>query len=234
MQAVQRIPVVQQVVDNLKNYILSGDVAVGDKLPTEANLCERLSVGRGTIREAMRILEATGFVEIKAGRGAFVARTTDIDPSEVMEWFQKNEIEINDLLEVRFAIEPLSVKLGIQRSTPHNVDELKRILEATKNAVERNDIPMIAELDEEFHSYIVECSRNKLLISINGQIVEYLRAFRGRTFCIPANAKNLIGPHSKIVSAFENKNAAAGAQYMLEHLEWVRKDLARSKNPESL
>lgn len=234
MQAVQRIPVVQQVVSSLKQYIMSGEVSAGDKLPTETSLCEKLSVGRGTIREAMRILEATGFVEIRAGRGAFVARTTEIDPREVIEWFAKNEIEINDLLEVRFAIEPLSVKLAIQRSTPKNVEELRRILESTKEAVEKNDILMIAELDEEFHSYIVRCSRNKLLLSINDQIVEYLRGFRGKTFFIPSNAKNLIGPHSKILSAFESKDYTAGAQYMLEHLEWVRKDLARSKSPDIL
>ncbi|MFA5658616.1 MAG: FadR/GntR family transcriptional regulator, partial [Oscillospiraceae bacterium] len=223
-----------QVVDNLKQYIISGDLSVGDKLPSEASLCEKLSVGRGTIREAMRILQAKGFVEIKAGRGAFVFRTEEFDKNDIIAWFAENEIEVIDLLEVRAAIEPLAVKLAIQRSTSKDVEKLKQILADTDEAVERNDVPAIAELDEKFHSFIVKCSRNKLLISINSQIVHYLKAFREKTFFIPSNAKNLLIPHGKIVSAFVEKDENAGSQYMIEHLEWVRKDLKKSKDPDAL
>ena len=234
MQAIQRVPIVQQVVDSLKQFIMSGDLAVGDKLPSEASLCEKLSVGRGTIREAMRILQAKGFVEIKAGRGAFVARTEELDKNEIIAWFAENEIEVMDLLEVRAAIEPIAVKLAIERSTPKDVEKLKKILEDTSDAVARNDVSTIAELDEKFHSFIVKCSRNKLLVSINEQIVDYLKTFREMTFYIPSNAKNLITPHTNIVSAFVKKDEVAGSEYMIEHLEWVRKDLEKSKHPDAL
>ncbi|MBP1578163.1 MAG: FadR family transcriptional regulator, partial [Oscillospiraceae bacterium] len=76
MKSIQRVPVVQQVADNLRDYILSGKVEAGAKLPSEKELCAQMSVGRGTVREAFRILQTTGLVEIKPGRGAFVARTS--------------------------------------------------------------------------------------------------------------------------------------------------------------
>ena len=60
MGRIARIPVVQQVVDDMKNYITSGVVEVGQKLPTEKEWCENLAVGRGTVREAFRVLEARG------------------------------------------------------------------------------------------------------------------------------------------------------------------------------
>ena len=79
MESVKRMPIVQQVVDKLKEYLFSGEIAVGDKLPVEKELCEQLGVGRGTVREAFRILEATGYVELRPGKGAFAARTSEIE-----------------------------------------------------------------------------------------------------------------------------------------------------------
>ena len=71
MKEITRVPIVQQVVNNMKEYIMSGQIDVGQKLPTEKEWCEKMGVGRGTVREAFRILEAKGLIEIKPGRGAF-------------------------------------------------------------------------------------------------------------------------------------------------------------------
>ncbi len=228
MKAIERVPVIQQVVNSLKEYIMSGAVQVGDKLPAEMVLCEQLSVGRGTVREAMRILQATGFVVIHTGRGAFVARTKELEKEDLIKWFKENEFEVKDFLEVRAAIEPLAVKLAIRRAKPAELDALKSIQEKTLEAVAKNDIHVIALCDENFHATIVECSRNKLLMSINKQITECLKNFREKTFYIPSNAKNLIQPHAKILQAILDKDEQMGAQCMLEHLEWVRKDLEKS------
>lgn len=227
--AVKRKSVVDQVVDILKEFIMSGEVKAGDKLPTEMELCEKLSVGRGTVREAIRILQAIGFVEIQSGRGAFVARTTEPAPEDLMMWFRENEVELIDVLEVRTAIEPLAVQLAIRHSSAAELEELREIHAHTLEAVNQNDVHSIATCDELFHTFIVKCSRNKLLISINKQISEYLTNFRHKTFYIPSNAKNLIVPHTNILQAFIDKDPQRGQEYMLEHLQWVKQDLERSK-----
>ena len=62
MQAIDKVSVVQQAVEQLKTYIISNNLEVGQKLPTEKELCAQLAIGRGSLREALRILAATGYV----------------------------------------------------------------------------------------------------------------------------------------------------------------------------
>lgn len=72
MEAIERVSAVQAVEERLISYLKDENVNVGDKLPTEKQLCEELKVGRGTVREAIRMLQARGMVETRPGRGAFV------------------------------------------------------------------------------------------------------------------------------------------------------------------
>ena len=208
MESVKRMPIVQQVVDKLKEYLFSGEIAVGDKLPVEKELCEQLGVGRGTVREAFRILEATGYVELRPGKGAFAARTSEI--------------------EVRMAIEPLSVRLAIERCSDEDVAQLEHIHRKFTAAVNSHDVPAISINDEKFHSAIVEFSRNQLLISISKQVEKHVKNFRSKTFYIPQNAANAIEPHQNILDAFKRRDAAAGERSMEEHLNLVVKDLEKS------
>lgn len=227
MKAIKRTPIVQLVVDNIKEYILSGEINTGDKLPTEKDLCERLSVGRSTIREAIRILQANGFVELKPGKGAFVARTTELVLEDVIEWFIANEVELIDFIEVRQAIEPLAIRIAIQRVTTKDLTNLEHINDQFIKSIMENDLANIIILDELFHNTIVEISKNKLLISINNKISSCFKEFRSKTFQVPQNATNAILPHSKIMEAIQQRDVESGEKYMKEHLDHVLIDLIR-------
>lgn len=230
MKAVKRVPVVQQVVESLKKYIVTGHLEVGDKLPSEKELCETLSVGRGTLREAIRMLEATGYVEMKPGKGAFVAGKNHEDIKNLSVWFEKNEVEIIDFLRVRQAIEPLAVKLAITNCTGEDIEELRRIQQRTVEAAETFNAPALSLCDEEFHTYIVKCSGNKLLISIYNLMAIALREFRKKTFFVPSNVKNVLKPHQEILNAFIDRNPEDGEKAMLEHLDLIMNDLEKSKS----
>lgn len=230
MQAVKRVPVVQQVVNSLKEFITSGDICVGEKMPSEMELCERLNVGRGTVREAIRVLQATGYVELRPGRGAFVARTEEeSDQGSLSGWFSENEMELMDYMQVRTAVEPLAIRLAIQNCTDKDVEVLEQNYRDTQAAVEKNDATQLGLYDEQFHAYIFECSRNQLLISINKIMVDALKKFRSRTFYIPSNAHHVLEPHGQILQAFRERDAVAGEKYMLEHIDRIVKDLEKSK-----
>lgn len=230
MKSINRIPVVQQVVDSLKEYIQSEKTMEGDKLPTERELCEELQVGRSTLREAFRILQAKGFVEIKPGRGAFVGNKTGSTLSEAVDWLTEHEIELLDYIEVRMAIETLAVRLAIQRVTDADIRMLKEIHQSFLNAVNNNDSTMVMLLDEQFHNTIVAITKNKLLISINKQVSSYFRSFRHRTFQIPQNMQNAIEPHTGILEAIISKDIESGVKRMAKHLEKVCEDLESSKD----
>ena len=225
MKSIERIPVVQQVADNIKEYIVGGTVQVGEKLPPENTLCQQLGVGRGTVREAFRILQANGFVEIKPGRGAFVARTSELDTETLVEWFVQNEVELRDCIEIRTALEPLAVRLTVERATETDLAQIQRVHDKFLRAVEDGDALAIAKYDEKFHSIIVDKSRNKLLISINRQVNECVKSFRSKTFRVEKNVQNAIAPHSNIMQALLQHNEEAGADEMHRHLEQVLIDL---------
>lgn len=228
MESVKRVPVVQQVVDKIKEYLFSGEVSEGDKLPVEKELCEQLGVGRGTVREAFRMLEATGYVELRPGKGAFAARTSEVELGDIMQWFTEHEVETKDFLEVRMAIEPLSVRLAIERCTDEDIARLEYLHHKFIAAVHAKDVPNIVICDEKFHADIVSFSRNQLLISISRQVEKNMKKFRSRTFYIPQNAENAIEPHQKILNAFKERNAAAGERSMQEHLGLIGTDLEKS------
>ncbi len=225
MEAIERVPIVEQVVNIIREHILSGNVEVGQKLPTEKEYCERLNVGRGTLREALRILQANGYVEIRPGRGAFVAKTKESDVNDIVEWFVKNEVELKDCIEVRSAIEPLAIKLAIARCSDADIAMLEKTHAKFCKATEENDILSIAKYDERFHNQIVEMSKNKLLISINKKVSEYVQTFRSKTFQVHQNVQNAIEPHSNLMRALRERDTEAGELYMRKHIQRILVDL---------
>jgi len=227
MRSVERIPVVQQVTESLKEHITSGAMQVGEKLPAEKDLCGQLGVGRGTVREAFRILQAHGFVEIKPGRGAFVARTTELKLENIIEWFVRNEVELKDCIEIRTALEPLAIRLTIQRCSDADIAQIARIHEKFMAAANSRDTADIAKYDERFHNQIVEKSQNQLLISINRKVSECVYAFRSKTFLVEDNIKNAIEPHHNILGAIQSRNVEAGERHIREHLDQILIDLEK-------
>ena len=229
MKAVERMSVVQQVVNNIEEYIREEKIAPGEKLPTEMEFCDRLAVGRGTLREALRVLQGTGIVEIKPGRGTFLARQKPGQRDNLIRWFAENEVELKDINEVRIVMEPLATRLAIQRATDQDIRHLKQIQDRAVAAVWNGDSQTMAECDEQFHQMIMTCSGNKLLIRLNQQIASCLALFRSKTFLIPQNVDNFIPAHAAIIEAFEKRDVALGERRMIDHLLRVNMDLELSK-----
>lgn len=233
MKAIAKVSVVQQVEDEIKKYIQSSNIQIGDKLPSEKVFCEELNIGRGSVREALRLLQAKGYVEIIQGKGAFVASKEELKKEELAVWFRDNQIQLQDFIEVRMAIEPLALRLAIERCTEKDFRKLTAIMTRTIRAAEQKDNAELAICDEKFHSAIVECSHNQLLISINKEIVKSLRNFREKTFRIDGNIQNCIPFHAAILDAMKHKDIKKAQSKLLEHLECVRADLETSKSCDS-
>lgn len=130
--------ITDSVVDRIREMIESGAYEVGEKLPTEAKLCEMLSVSRTSVREATRVLQTLGYVTLVPGKGAFVA---DLKPSDGGEenWFDVENVQFYDFMEVRMAIETLAVRLSVERATPKQIRALEKIHAAFLEANEKQD-----------------------------------------------------------------------------------------------
>jgi GntR family transcriptional repressor for pyruvate dehydrogenase complex len=220
---------VERAFNLMMARIQDDTVAVGDKLPSEPQLCKELNVGRGTLREASRILQARGFLEVKSGTGTYIASKNGFNQNELAKWFVVNEPKLKDILQVRMALEPMTVRLAIKRCSLSDIEKLRSIHScAVKAAIEKNSA-MLAICDENFHTYITKCSKNKLMVDIIKNINDVLKDFRGKTFLLEENIDNFIPAHEKILEAFEKKDSESGAEYMRQHLMKVGQDLDNSK-----
>jgi GntR family transcriptional repressor for pyruvate dehydrogenase complex len=224
---IEKISITDEVVKRIRDTIKSGDYAVGDKLPTEMELRDQLGVGRSTIREAFRVLQAIGLIELKAGRGAFVKGYNDTTYETIKKWFVEKEAELSELMEVRMAIEPLAVKLAIQRGTPKQIEQIREIHEAFRKAVERQDAIDLATLDESFHGAIVEASNNGLLIKIGRLIADAFVEYRTRSFAVTENVVHALDPHEKIISAIIRKDAKSAIAGIQKHLDVSLEDMVK-------
>ena len=231
MEPIKRVPIVQQVEEQIRQLIESGQYNPGDKLPAEMDLCQRLGVGRGTIREAFRLLQARGYVEIKPGRGAFVAERLPGEDVGAVEWLLQNELELRDAIDIRRALEPMAARRMAEQGSGEDIQSLEELHTRFMQAVQAGDAAQIGKLDEAFHSAIVEGSKNHLLIAINQQVNQGMKTFRAKTFQVPQNIRNAVVPHTRIMQAIQTRDGDGAESEMRAHLDKVREDLQDNIKP---
>lgn len=233
MKEIRRVSITDAVVESIKEQIETNVYKVGEKLPTEASLCEQLKVSRTSVREAIRILQALGYVENKMGKGAFVADYKKAR-EEKDAWYDAKNAQFYDFMEVRMAIETLSVRLAVKRATEKEVDELREIHKSFVEANENCDMAKMIMLDELFHTKIIAITENPLLIKINKQLLKSFRVYRGDSFTDKNVYRNAVEPHERILECFETKDSELAVEEMKKHLEITEKDMreihSRQKN----
>lgn len=224
MKEIQRISITDTVAENIRGLICSEIYKVGDKLPTETKLCEELKVSRTSVREAFRLLQAQGYVEIKPGRGAFVA---DFRTGQQVNWFEVDDAKYKDYMEVRIAIEILAVRLAVERASAAQVQQLKDVHDSFLAASQIHDVAKMVILDERFHSLIIEYSQNPLLKKINSDLLDVFRPYRRANFSDPMDYKHADLAHERILSCFLDRTPALAEERMREHLQITAEDFDR-------
>lgn len=125
---IRPLRVSEEVAEQLKQSILLGHFRTGDRLPTERELSEQFQVSRAAIREALRVLENTGFIITRQGStgGAFVTNLTfERLGNAFLDLFMAGRISIPEMYQVRLLLEPEVARLAAQRATPEYVERLK-------------------------------------------------------------------------------------------------------------
>ena len=221
MAAIKRTTVTEQASEEIRKYLLSGELKTGDKLATETELSVMLGVGRSTVREAIRILQAMGYVELRPGKGAFAAVTTEEEVRSLRDhakdWFAVNERTMEEFLQVRHLVEPKAAALAAGFIGEEGAAELERELvrfeEALGNPAE------LAAADRNFHTLIVRESNNQLLYQFYLQTKDLFLQYSTRSFTFSGDtAMNTLEEHKKILSAIRAGDAEGACAAMTEHL----------------
>ncbi|MCI2056927.1 MAG: FadR family transcriptional regulator [Oscillibacter sp.] len=225
MKEIHRISITDATVDSIRDLIESGQYQIGEKLPTEASFCESLKVSRTSVREAIRVLQALGYVDLQPGKGAFVASHTPATHTD--NWYDVADAQFYDFMEVRMAIETLSVRLSVERASAKQVQELEQIHQSFLKAIEEKDLVQMIMLDELFHTKITSYTNNQLLVNINKQLLNCFRIYRGDSFTNQNVYANAVEPHARILFCYQTRNAAQAVKEMRNHLDITSRDMEK-------
>jgi len=170
-RAAKQSRIFQDIVDQIQEAILSGSVKSGAMLPAERELKEMFETSRGTLREALRVLEQKGLIEIKlgVGGGAMVKSANSEQIGESLDILIRSQrVSLSHLCEFREGVEGNVVALAAQRATAADILHLKELLKEAKKHAEKGGThrdPFL-EADKKLHLAMAQISRNPIYISV--------------------------------------------------------------------
>ncbi|MEU4482640.1 FadR/GntR family transcriptional regulator [Micromonospora sp. NPDC023966] len=205
------------IVDQIRARIRSGELPVGARLPAERTLCDQFGVSRRTVREAFRMLEATGHISIKLGKegGAFVtAPSASLVGEGLTDLISTAALSSSEVTEIRAIIETALLPLVCARANEADIDRLRALCDAHEAA--RKDGSYSVKMSLDFHRALAECTHNAaatlLLDAMRDSILKSLQAAgHGGT--------SGVAEHRRIVDAIAARNLDAATAEMAAHLD---------------
>jgi GntR family transcriptional repressor for pyruvate dehydrogenase complex len=217
VEPVKSIRIYAEIVRQIRGLIGDGQLKSGDRLPPERDLAERFRVSRTSVREALRALESTGLVEIRAGEGAFVRPASVealVEPLALVILTHREATA--DLYEARRLLEPPIAALAARRAGPEEVAELSRILDEQAKEVAGGRTGLAQ--DAAFHTAIAHSAHNRAITRIVTTLMDLLAQTREESLHTPGRPERSHQDHRRILSAIQARDAEAARQAMLDHL----------------
>lgn len=166
---IKRYSLSEQVIDSLERMIRDGEYKIGDKIPTETELMKVFDVSRNTLREAIHSLASAGILDVRQGDGTYVISNNRFAANMNQKYEQ---VSINDIIEVRKALELTIVSLAAKKRTKEELEIIKEAyLRKNNNNLSKEEL---INNDIEFHMVIANASHNKLLIDLYKSLYSYL------------------------------------------------------------
>ena len=197
------IPLRDAVFETLREAILKGVLSPGQHL-MEMQLAYQLGVSRTPVREAIRMLELEGLVNMVPRKGARVAAIS--------------EKSLCDVLEVRRVLEELSVRLACTRMERDGLEKLDAINQQFIRACQSDDVVQIARIDESFHAVIYEAADNAKLLQLLNQMQNQMYRYRIEYIKLKERRQILVEEHKKIIHSLARRDAEAATEATRAHI----------------
>jgi len=216
LQTEEFLPLRDEVFNTLREKILKGSLKPGERL-MEIHLAKQLGVSRTPIREAIRMLELEGLVKMIPRKGAQVASIS------------RNDLQ--DVLEVRKALDTLAVELACERITEEEIEILKKSEADFEKSLKSGDTTLMAEADVAFHDVIHASSKNKRLKSMISNLAERIYRYRFEYIKQQSDGgKTLIEEHRTIIRCIEEHDVEAARKAIEIHIDNQEISIARQLN----
>jgi GntR family transcriptional repressor for pyruvate dehydrogenase complex len=228
LQPVKKSRLYESAVDQIRSLILANNYEPGDRLPSERELAEQLSIGRPSVREALRILGTMGLIEIRVGNGTYVRDVSLLPYMEslitlISSRMKDCEENILKLWEVRKILEAGNVLLACSRMTSRQLEKIEACVQEMERNIKNRDVFMSSGV--QFHREIAAATGNEILILIWNNLWDmilrsdlYRRRYHPHFRMLHSPQQALEG-HKKICRALAQGNRGESLRAMEEHLE---------------
>lgn len=210
----------QIIVEQIRALVRDGRLKPGDRLPSERDLCERFGVSRVTVREALRVLEASGLVEIHVGAhgGAFVTTpTSERVGAGLADLLTLSPLTAAGVTEARMVFELGILPLVIERATEQDIEELMALCDRSDAALKSGSYTMA--LSAAFHVRVAACTHNPaiemIVHSFHGPLLMSLREAQN---IAPLMGRKGTREHRSYVEAIRDRDVEAARTVMTAHL----------------
>lgn len=215
-------PFSEKISEQIKLMIYQGRLKEGERLPSERSLAEQFEVGRPTVREALKKLEAIDLIEIRPNSGAFVksisAESFESLLPQMIEHERKNMLEF---LEVRKRLETWCVSEAAINATDEDIQtigDIIRVMESSQKDPER-----LKKADIEFHKAIVAINKNTVLTHLISTFVTLMYSMRFVMDLLYDPKKNdkILEHHKSIYDSLKRRDPEKAREKILEHIDYL-------------
>jgi len=222
------------VVDQIVKLITEGVLKPGDKLPSELEMTRRFGISRISLREAMKLLEAKGYIESHGRKGKYIRSLVDNALTSTIEgMISVDHDKIWELLQVRRIIDSEAAALAAKKATAEQVDGLMSFT----REVESLGVDVIIDKREggrlyaKFYNDLADATNNTIFAHLMKSISSILRGAlpysRTKLQGVKNSSRAIYDQHVRILAAIEQRDPEAAKSAMLDHIEWMETTLKR-------
>lgn len=213
--------------NDIESMIISEGMRPGDRLPKMADLEEKFEVSHSIMREALRMLETRGLLQIQHGIGSVVASpsiATNALSASLGSVFRMRLSSWMHLLEFRRVLEPAIAEMAAERRTDEDLAAIESALAASRGSPISKDIYVKADIN--FHNALVDATHNPVIASVMHSIQAQMEKSREITFRGPEEGvSRALHNHQKIFERVKAQDPEGARKAMIRHLEQTKEDL---------
>jgi GntR family transcriptional regulator, transcriptional repressor for pyruvate dehydrogenase complex len=214
----------EEVSDKIKSLVIKGILKVGDRLPSEAELARQFSVGRQSVREALRLLELSGFIEIQKGStGGPVVQDMILNTlsKSLLEAIQVKGVTIEQLTEARLEIEMVVMRHVLANIDESDVQALRDNVSQARTKIESGFQAFRENI--QFHKLLARASKNPVFVIVAEAIMAVCADFLSRREPEIDKSKHVVEAHQEIIDAIDRRDKEGAMRLLEEHLLEVGK-----------
>ncbi|KAA0547036.1 FadR family transcriptional regulator [Bacillus sp. BGMRC 2118] len=228
IEPVKRLNVTDSIVNQIKDLVLQGKLTIGDRLPPERELMNQFGVGRPSLREALKVLEAQGLIE-KTQKGTIITGNHDkFFTDSLMFQLYFSSSTLDDIYETRRFIERELTFMATKRATEDDLYEIEQTIFDMETAIQSENQEAYVSANLHFHDSIAKASKNQVMYHLYQSITSLVEHSQVLAVTVPGIKSDSLFYHKEIFSAIKAGDAQLASERMVSHITSVSKFLLKN------